>query len=133
MKTGQLLKPFESTMTALIADNSRVAMEVCEQIISEFDLQSVGREEFDLSRDINKKILACDMPWYWPEPFFLVEINEKKSSGVMVVVNGLVISMKSVGNWLVKVMFQTFSDDALEVLPKCWNLGVSWISILDDS
>ena len=62
MKTGQLLKPFESTMTALIADNSRVAMEVCEQIISEFDLQSVGREEFDLSRDINKKILACDMP-----------------------------------------------------------------------
>jgi hypothetical protein len=96
-------------------------------------LQSVGREEFDLSRDINKKILACDMPWYWPEPFFLVEINEKKSSGVMVVVNGLVISMKSVGNWLVKVMFQTFSDDALEVLPKCWNLGVSWISILDDS
>ncbi len=51
-----LLKSFELMRSALVADNSRVVMEVCEKIISELDLRSVGGEGYSLSRDIDQKI-----------------------------------------------------------------------------
>ena len=52
----ELLKSFEYMRSALLADNTRVVKEVCEKIISELDLRSVGREGYCLSRDINQKI-----------------------------------------------------------------------------
>jgi len=56
MEMNELLKSFELTRSALIADNNRVVKEVCEKIISELDLRSVGREGYGLSRDIDQKI-----------------------------------------------------------------------------
>ena len=56
MEMDELLKSFELMRSALVADNSRVVMEVCEKIISELDLRSVGGEGYGLSRDIDRKI-----------------------------------------------------------------------------
>ena len=56
MEMNELLKSFELTRSALIADNNRVVKEVCEKIISELDLRSVGREGYGLSCDIDQKI-----------------------------------------------------------------------------
>ena len=52
----ELLKSFELMRSALLADNTQVVKEVCEKIISELDLRSVGGEGYCLSRDINQKI-----------------------------------------------------------------------------
>ncbi len=56
MKIDELLKSFELMRSALVADNSRVVKEVCEKIISELDLRSVGGEGYGLSRDIDQNI-----------------------------------------------------------------------------
>ena len=56
MEMDELLKSFELMRSALVADNSRVVKEVCEKIISELDLRSVGGEGYGLSRDIDRKI-----------------------------------------------------------------------------
>ena len=48
--------------SALVANNSRVVKEVCEKIISELDLRSVGREGYGLSHDIDQKndfLISC--------------------------------------------------------------------------
>ena len=56
MEMNELLKSFDLMRSALVADNSRVVKEVCEKIISELDLRSVGGEGYGLSRDIDRKI-----------------------------------------------------------------------------
>ena len=56
MEIDELLMSFELMRSALVADNTRVVKEVCEKIISELDLRSVGGEGYGLSRDINQKI-----------------------------------------------------------------------------
>jgi hypothetical protein len=58
MEMNELLKSFELMRSALVADNSRVVKEVCEKIISELDLRSVGGEGYGLSCDIDQK-LTC--------------------------------------------------------------------------
>ena len=56
MEIDELVKSFQLMRSALVADNSRVVMEVCEKIISELDLRSVGGEGYGLSRDIDLMI-----------------------------------------------------------------------------
>ena len=53
MEMNELLKSFDLMRSALVADNSRVVKEVCEKIISELDLRSVGGEGYGLSHDID--------------------------------------------------------------------------------
>ncbi len=55
-EVDELLKSFDMLRTALLADNSRVVMEVCEKMIAELDLRSVGGEGYGLSREIDQKI-----------------------------------------------------------------------------
>ena len=56
MEMDELLKSFGLMRSALVANNNRVVKEVCEKIVSEVDLRSVGREGYGLSRDIDRKI-----------------------------------------------------------------------------
>ena len=58
MEMDELLKSFELMRSALLADNCRVVVEVCEKIISELDLRSVGREGYIVLHDIDQK-LTC--------------------------------------------------------------------------
>ena len=52
-EVDELLKSFDMLRTALLADNSRVVMEVCEKMIAELDLRSVGGKGYGLSRKID--------------------------------------------------------------------------------
>jgi hypothetical protein len=54
MEMDKLLKLFGLMRSALVADNIRVVKEVCEKIVSELYLRSVGREVYGLFHDIDK-------------------------------------------------------------------------------
>ena len=56
MEMDELMKSFQLVRSVLVADNSWVVKEVCEKVVSELDLRSVGGEGYGLSRDINRKI-----------------------------------------------------------------------------
>ena len=45
-EVDELLKSFDMLRTALLADNSRVVVEVCEKMIAELDMRSVGGEGY---------------------------------------------------------------------------------------